>query len=181
MKQSEYATLVVSIKGLQDGKYPVELSAEAEKIEYIFPEFTGTLTVEGILRKHGKRFLFDLTAVVPARLLCDVSGEEYQEIVTATLSLEYVADTHLALLKADDNDGEPPFYIRDDATSINITDEIRQELVVMLPLKRISPKYRDKEFIDVFPDFAEQAEKEAAHEANVDPRWAALQSIKFDT
>jgi hypothetical protein len=67
--------------------------------------------------------------------------------------------------------------------SINITDEIRQELGVMMPLKRISPKYRGKELSDIFPSFADDDDKTISttnQEQPLDPRWAALQSIKFE-
>jgi hypothetical protein len=179
MKQPENATLVISIKGLADGKYPVELSsAHVQQIEHIFPECTGMLTVRGSIRKHGKRFLLELVAEIQARFLCDVSGEEFEDIVVAEFSLEYIADTHLALLKADEEDREPPYYIRDDDTNIDITDEVRQELAVRLPLKRISPKYRDREFTDIFPSHADSASAVTA--PTPDDRWAALKNISFD-
>lgn len=183
MKKPENAVLIVSIKGLTDGKYPIELTARAEEIEYMFPEFVGELVIKGTLRKHDKRYLFDITASAPAQFICDVSGEEFEEVITAECSLEYISNTHLALLQADAADIEPPFYIRDDDTSINITDEIRQELGVMLPLKRISPQYRDKDFTDVFPEFANDGKSAstATTEQPLDPRWAALQNIKFDS
>ncbi len=185
MKKLDYDSLIVSIKGITDGKYPVEVNAIAERIQDIFPEFRGELQATGTLRKYGKRYLFDLTATATAHLLCDMSGEDFEEQITAHCSLEYIADTHLALMQEDSsNDREPPFYIRDDNTSIDITEEIRQELAVMLPLKRISPAYRDKEFDEVFPEFAAQTTDEISSAADdepaLDPRWAALKSIKFD-
>jgi hypothetical protein len=178
MKQPENATLVVSIKGLVDGKYPVELVAPIQQIEHIFPEFTGELKITGMLRKHGKHFLLDLVAETKAQLLCDVSGEEFEETIVAECSVEYIANTQLALLKMEDADREPPFYIRDDETNIDITDDIRQELAVRLPLKRVSPKYRDKEFTDVFPHYADNPNTE--NTPKLDDRWAALKKISFD-
>ena len=52
--------------------------------------------------------------------------------------------------------------------------EVRQELAVNLPLKRTAPKYRDKDFADIFPQYAETESQE------IDPRWAALKAIKFN-
>jgi Large ribosomal RNA subunit accumulation protein YceD len=186
MKQSAHTALLISIKGLADGKHPVELSVPVEQIENISPEFTGMLTVTGTVRRYGKRFLLELTAETHAELLCDVSGEEFEETVVAECSLEYISNTQLALLKSDDADIEPPFYIRDDETKIDITDEIRQELAVRMPLKRVSPKYRDKDFADIFPDYAENSGIEAATKlgtaspSSLDDRWAALKNISFD-
>ena len=180
MKQPENATLVVSIKGLVDGTYPVELVAQVQQIEHIFPEFTGELRITGTLRKYGKRFLFDLTARTSAELLCDVSGEEFTETIVAECSLEYIANTQLTLLKTEDADREPPFYIRDDEPNIDITEEIRQELAVSVPLKRVSPKYRDKEFMDIFPHYADNLSTSTEAAPKVDDRWAALKNISFD-
>lgn len=188
MKKPTYENLLVSIKGITDGKYPVEVCANAERIQDIFPEFYGELQVTGTLRKYGKRYLFDLIVTAATHLQCDISGEDFEESITAHCSLEYIADTHLALMQEDSSDDkEPPFYIRDDSTSIDITDEIRQELAVMLPLKRISPAYRDKEFGEVFPEFAMQTmsvhvgtNSTPSSEPPLDPRWAALKSITFD-
>lgn len=166
--------LIISIKGLTDGMYPVEASAQCSDIEYIFEEFFGAITVLGTLRKHGKRYLLDLHAEAPAKLVCDVSGEEFEEIIDATFALEYIANTMLANLHADRSDAEPPFYIREDDMTIDISGEVRQEMAVNLPLKRIAPKYRDKDFADIFPQYAETESQD------IDPRWAALKAIKFD-
>ncbi|MCU0426300.1 MAG: DUF177 domain-containing protein [Candidatus Kapabacteria bacterium] len=174
--------VIVSIKGLTDGKYPVEAAEEVSAMEYVAPEFFGTVSITGTLRKHGKRYLMDISAQAPAKLLCDVSGEEFEETIQASFSLEYIANTMLANLNADKTDLEPPFYIREDDTTIDITDEVRQELSISLPMRRIAPQYRDKDFEQVFPQFSENAAKTNADgEPETDPRWAALKSIKFDT
>jgi hypothetical protein len=47
-------------------------------------------------------------------------------------------------------------------------------------MRRIAPQYRTKEFIEIFPAFAEH-QPETTNEGGIDPRWAALQSIKFDS
>jgi uncharacterized metal-binding protein YceD (DUF177 family) len=86
----------------------------------------------------------------------------------------------LANLNADKTDTEPPFYIREDDTTIDLSDEVRQELAISLPMRRIAPQYRTKEFIEIFPAFAEH-QPETTNEGGIDPRWAALQSIKFDS
>ena len=172
--------LIISIKGLVDGKYPVEASADCSEIPYIFEEFVGTVSIKGTLRKHGKRYLFDISAQAPAQLICDISGEDYMETITTEFSLEYIANTMLANLNADKGDVEPPFYIREDDTAIDLRDEIRQELAISLPMRRIAPQYRTKEFIEIFPAFAEH-KSETTKEQAIDPRWAALQSIKFDS
>jgi uncharacterized metal-binding protein YceD (DUF177 family) len=168
--------LTISIKGLTDGKYPIEATIDCSELPHISEEFFGTLSVRGTIRKHDKRYLLDLQAEVSARLFCDVSGEEYEEHIQAECSLEYVANTMLANLHTDRTDAEPPYYIREDDMTIDISDEIRQEMAINLPLKRVAPAYRDKEFSEVFPKYAEND----VVASDTDPRWAALKTITFD-
>jgi uncharacterized metal-binding protein YceD (DUF177 family) len=175
--------LTVSIKGLADGKYPVEMSAECRDVENMFIDFFGLLTVTGTLRKYRKRHILELHAEADAMLICDVSGEEYVQSIETDFLLEYIADTHLAVIQSEKSDVEPPFYIRDDDTSIDITDEIRQEMAVRLPLKRVAPAYRGKEFSEIFPNHSADITEDAGAATDdkpTDPRWAALKNISFD-
>ena len=171
--------LLISIKGLSDGAYPIEESVECYAIENFFEEFFCVIRVAGTLRKHGKRYIIQATASAKARLLCDISGEEYDEDVVADFSLEYVADTTIANLHYGTLDAEQPYYIREDDLQIDISDELRQELAVHLPLKRVAPQYRGKDFTEIYPDYSADAAASST-DTPIDPRWAALQSISFD-
>ncbi len=176
------ALLSISIKALQDGKYPVHLSAEASMLDGMFPEFTGEVAVHGTLQKLGKRYILQLRAECDAELVCDLSGEQFIERVTPELTLSYVANTHLFLEQIHDADPIQPYYIREDDMAIDITDEVRQELAVNLPLKRVAPQYRNKTLGDIFPEFdadTEQSNSTPSEMHGIDPRWAALGNISF--
>jgi uncharacterized metal-binding protein YceD (DUF177 family) len=170
-------SLIISIKGLQDGKYTVSASAECEYVEGMFPEFFGTIRVSGNIQKLAKRYILMLRAECQARMLCDVSGEEFTEPISTELTLNYIANTHLFLEQMDDPDPEPPLYIREDDTVIDITEEVRQELAVHLPVKRIAPQYRETSFGEIYPDY--DADASASGSQDIDPRWAALKGISF--
>jgi uncharacterized metal-binding protein YceD (DUF177 family) len=170
--------LNISIKGLSDGKHPIELSTDAAEVADMFAEFTGEITVQGEVQKLGKRYILTGTALCEARLVCDMSGEEFTERITAPLSLNYVANTNLFLEQMDDSDPVQPYYIREDDVMIDITEEVRQELALSLPLKRIAPQYRDKDFSVLHPEYdAESSNTTSSKE--MDPRWAALKNINF--
>jgi uncharacterized metal-binding protein YceD (DUF177 family) len=172
--------LGISIKSLSDGKYPVNISTDAAQVADMFPEFTGSVVVTGDLQKLGRRYIFTGTASCDAHLLCDMSGEEFTERINAPLALNYVANTNLFLEQMDDPDPEPPYYIREDDVTIDITEVIRQELAVNLPLKRVAPAYRDKEFATLHPQYdAEASNSDDSKE--IDPRWAALKNINFSS
>jgi uncharacterized metal-binding protein YceD (DUF177 family) len=171
--------LLISIKGLVDGSYPIEETVECSAIEGCFEEFFGVVHVSGTLRKHGKRYIIQVKASAKARLICDISGEEYEEDIVADFSLEYVADTTIANLRHGTLDAEQPYYIREDNLQINISDELRQELAVHLPLKRVAPHHKGKDFSEIYPDYSAEAVASLTDKP-IDPRWAALQFISFE-
>lgn len=168
--------LTIFIRGLENGTHSVDLSTPVEEIPYIFPEFYGSVVVKGELQKLANKYFFTGTAVCSARLLCDVSGEEYTEEVKVDLHLHYIANTDMYLLKRDDPDQEQPYYIRDDDKEISIAEEVRQELAVQLPMKRVAPAYRDKDFHDIHPSTSADS---SPTEDGGDERWAKLKDIRF--
>lgn len=167
----------LSIKGLSDGKHEIEIHADVSDIPEIFPEFIGSIRLMGLVQKIGKRYIITAQVECKALLVCDRSSEEYEEFIVAPLQLTYIANTDLYLEQQDREEAEQPYYIREDATKISIGEEVRQELAVNLPLKRIAPAYRDKSLGDLYPGI--DAETSASSKDEPDDRWAALKNISF--
>ena len=90
-----------------------------------------------------------------------------------------MADTHHVFgdIDAERNEDSQVIPIREDATVIDITDEVRQELMVHLPMRRVAPKYRDKELTELFPEL-EGRDAEAPQPDVVNDQWAALRKLK---
>lgn len=173
--------LKIQIKGLSDGTSSVELSEQTENIEGLFPEFFGEVTFSGTLQKVGNRFLVDGWLASAARLRCDVSTEMFNEQIRAKLAVHYVADTDLYHLHKNDVDPVQPYYIHEDESHLDITEEVRQELALNLPMKRIAPSYRDRKLEELYPflNAAENDDSEQQGAEPVDERWAALKNITF--
>lgn len=169
--------LTIFIRGLENGTHPVDLSMPAKDIPYMFPEFYGDVTVKGEMQKLGNKYFIVASAECPARLLCDISGEEYTENVEVPLRLHYIANTDMYLLRKEDADGDQPYYIHEDDKEIDITDDVRQELVVHLPMKRIAPAYRDKNFEEIHPSASSTDTSDSG--GMEDERWAKLKNLRF--
>ena len=169
--------LTIYIRGLEDGVHPVNLSTPAEEIPYLFPEFSGNVAFKGEIQKLGNKYFISGVAECTARLVCDRSGEDYSEVIETPISLTYIANTDMYLLKREEPDPEQPYYIHEDDKEIDITDEVRQELAIHLPMKRIAPAYRDKDIDDLYPSagIADKADEEQVE----DERWAKLKNIRF--
>ena len=166
------SALAIRIQGLRDGQYSVFLTAPAESIANMAPEFFGTVTVTGTLEKVGRRYTFIGVARCQALLVCDRTLEEYTEWIEADIEVAYLADTDLYLLRqGEQRDRTYELQvIREDDTHIDLAEEVRQELAVHLPMKRIAPAYRDVPFEELYPQYA-------APPAPEDDRWAPLRQL----
>jgi uncharacterized metal-binding protein YceD (DUF177 family) len=168
----------IPLAGLTDGTHSIQLSTPVTEIPFMAPEFIGVATFEGSLVRNGSRILLRGTAHGDAQLFCDRSLEDFIEPIDVEYQRTVVVDTARTAREDanDDDDESQPLVVREDDRYIDITDDIRQELMVHLPMRRIAPQYRDAELEDVFPQLQQREE-----DAPVDERWAQLQQLRRTT
>lgn len=167
--------ILVQIQGMQDGRATFDITVPASDIPDIPTEFHSDVRVVGTVARSGRRFRIDCDVTTMATLVCDRSLEEYDEPMGVALSLSYVIDNEAAIRREPDevdDDGSIP--LREDAKVIDMSDEVRQELVVHLPMRRVAPQYRDKEINEIFGDL----DKAENHDVENDDTWAALRGIQ---
>jgi len=143
--------LNISILGLEDGEHDCSATCDAQSIPDMFPEFKGVVNVKGKIKKQGKRLMLTATASAIAHLICDVSGEEFEQSIEAPVHLVFRMDSQLFSLKGNDHDGDE-ILLRDDEEQLDITDEVRQELAIHLPMKRVAPEYAHTSFEALHPE-----------------------------
>ncbi len=177
-RKRKSGTLVIELQGMQPGKQPVYAETLASDIPDMFPEFIGTVAVSGTVEKFEDQYIFTLEARCLARLVCDRSNEEYEEEITVPIALTFIKNSELYAQQKEEVDPEPPFYIHEDAKFVDITDYVRQELALHLPMKRVAPQYRDKDLEEIFPFL--KRDDAAASEPLIDERWSALKNLKFN-
>ncbi len=166
------STLAIRIQGLRDGHYDIVLSAPVESIADMAPEFFGEIFLVGTLEKVGRRYTFSGTARCQAHLICDRTLEHYTEWIEASIEVAYLADTDLYLLRQGERRDRTyeVQLIREDDTYIDLAEEVRQELAVHLPMKRVAPQYREIPFEQLYPQYA-------ATPAGEDDRWRPLREL----
>lgn len=175
----------IQIHGLSDGEHTFEISELASKIPHISAEFDSIINVTGVVKKLGKRIQVNAIAATDATLVCDRSLEEFTEKISITLSLQYTLDNTLAALQhkqvEDIEDGQTR-AIREEQKFIDISEDIRQELMLALPMRRIAPQYRDVDLDKVFPGVSVRAESDSLDSTKLDVDlegpWAALKKLK---
>jgi uncharacterized metal-binding protein YceD (DUF177 family) len=181
-------TMKIRIQGLAEGKHTIHEQRDSSAIDGMFSEFFGVVILHGLLQRIKSQFVFRCTVECSAHLVCDRSGEEFEERIAVPLTITCIADTERFLLQQKEFDPEPPLYVRTDDKFIDLTDEVRQSLALALPMKRVAPQYRDMDFEDILHTTHEDADESFNEEPRestqkhfvADERWSALRNIKFD-
>lgn len=169
--------LKIFIQGLKNGEYPIEAECEAKAVMTDYDEFIDNIKLTGSMKILGNRYALNIKAECNAKLVCDISLNEYIENITCEIRLSYLADEELFRYgQGSDIANAEARLLHPDDKFIDVTEEVREELVVNLPMKRISPEYRDKSLAELYPDLA-GGNNQAPLE---DDRWKDLKKIRFN-
>lgn len=178
--------LKILVKGIKDGEYDIDISSPVEEIEGFFPEFFGEVRFRGKLRIVGKRYAVEGIAECEAHLVCDLSMEEYTETISVHISSSFYANNELYYASkgiSEELRETSEHIIHEDDKYIDISEDVRQELAIHLPMKRIAPKYRGKSFEDIYPQYSADAPKKKSKSKKpeeIDERWSELKKLKFN-
>ncbi len=168
------------IQGLSDGAYDIEEKAASKSIPGISNEFFGDIILTGKLQKIGSRYTFRGAARCMAKLICDRSLKEFEEEISAHIEISAIAHARLTDL-TDETDSDDNKIISEEDKHIDITRDVREELTVNLPMKRVSPEYADKEFEESFPEYSARYSKRIKkNKGEIDERWEALKKINLN-
>ena len=166
----------IFIQGMNDGQSDVDLNFPVSSVPELNKEFFGDIHIEGILRKLGNRYSLEVDVSCKAKLICDRSLEEYEDEITGKLKLSFISDA--TLLKMNDNKvSDEEIIISSDDKNIDITNEVKEILIINIPMKRIAPQYRRKDFEELFPQYASKTIKD---DDIIDERWEVLKNLKIN-
>jgi len=172
--------LKILVKGIKDGEYDIDISSPVNEIEGFFPEFFGDVRFRGKLRILGKRYTVEGIAECEAHLVCDLSLEEYTETISVQISSSFYANNELYFSMkgiSEELRETPEHIIHEDDKYIDISEDVRQELAIHLPMKRIAPHYRGKSFEDIYPQFSANTTRKTKNK-EIDERWSVLQKLR---
>lgn len=147
--------LLLDTQNLTNGKHFVEVSGKADG-DQSNKYFEDTILVEGLLRVYNNRLILKGTAKSSAKLICDISLEEFKEVITAEINI-----TIFKGIKAESRTetDENTLYIAEEEKKVDITEIVMQELLVNIPMKKVAPKYRGKDIDDIYPQIKQNEKK----------------------
>lgn len=168
----------IFIQGMKDGQREIDLEIPVSNVPEFDDMFFGNIHIEGILRKLGNRFSLVIDISCKAKLICDRSLEEYEDEINGNLKLSFISDTTLLKLGGNSDNSEE-VIIRTDDKSIDITNEVKEILIVNIPMKRIAPQYRRKNFEELYPEYSSKSAETETFDG-IDERWEVLKNLKLN-
>ena len=120
----------INISNLSQGTHEYDLSKEAVELE-LQENFVGDVAAHVMLEKSSRQILLRARVVAHASFQCDRCLDEFKKEISPAFQLVYVWDVqeHSA---APDEDIRP---LRPDTNMIDISDAVRDSVLVAVPLK----------------------------------------------
>ncbi len=143
--------LLLNAQGLSNGKHYIEISGIADG-EFKSDIIDSEVFIEGSLRVYNDRIILNGKAWTSAKLICDLSLEVYREKIEAEISINVIKGMKEEYRTEVD---ENIIYIGEEEKNANITEIVVQELLVKVPMKKVSPKYIDKDIEEIYPEIKE--------------------------
>jgi uncharacterized protein len=161
--------LRIPIAGLADGLHVQALRVDAADLD-LDPAAFADVALDLRLDVAGRRILaaFDVRAV--ATLECDRTGVLYAQPVSGSHTVLFVPPDRLPP-EAEDDD---LFPLADAAAEIDLTEPVRDTLLLALPLRRVAPGAEEAE---IATSFGAPTDAEGRP---VDDRWDALRRLRGD-
>jgi uncharacterized protein len=160
--------LTVDITSLSSGIHQLEMTPSPETAD-LDPTTFEEVRVEAELQCHRDRILVTLQATATAELTCDRTLQPYEQPVEGQYSVLFGPPSMVGQ-EGEEFDEVRPLDPSD--REIDLTDVVRDTLLLALPQRQIAPGAEDE------PLDREFGAPEEEEETPVDPRWSELQKLR---
>lgn len=154
----------IDIKALKPGIHEFEWSLDAESLD-IDPAMFRDIELYVRLDYHASRIFVSIQADSIARLTCDRTLVEFDQELHGEYTILFSGPEFFEGVEEDDEDIR---LLTPDMEEIDLTDSVRDTILLSLPHRRIAPGAEDKEIPLQFGEPGETA---------IDPRWEALRGL----
>lgn len=162
--------LSIDTAHLPTGLHEMTLTPSAEDVE-LDPEVFSDLSVEIRLDHEDERDLIAFTARATATLECDRTLKPFDQTVSGSYAVLFVLPEHLDRFTSDDtSDDVRP--LPESGDPLDITEPVRDTLLLALPTRRVAPGAEDEELQVQFGALTD------SDGDPMDPRWEALKKLR---
>lgn len=156
---------------LPPGLHEMTLTPSAEEVN-LDPEMFDDITVEIRLDHEQERDLIAFTARATATLECDRTLVPFQQRVKGTYAVLFVLPEHLDRYTGNAADNDDVRALPEPGIELDITDPVRDTLLLALPTRRVAPGAEDEDLPVTFGALTD------ADGNTIDPRWDALKKLR---
>ena len=162
--------LTIDITSLSTGIHHLELAPSADQVN-LDPSTFGDIQVDVVLQYHRDRILVKLHATATAELTCDRTLEPYEQDIEDAYNVLFGPPS---MVGQEGEEFEEVRPLDPSDREIDLTDVIRDTLLLAVPQRRIAPGAEDEPIAREFGAVEDEADKEES----VDPRWSDLKDLK---
>jgi uncharacterized protein len=120
----------IQIGGLSEGEHPFQFEASSSEVGLTEGSF-GEVTVKGVIEKTGSQFALSADVTTTGRFSCDRCTAEFQLPLSTSYRMYYVTATE----EGADVDPDELQILPQGTGSIDIADDVRQTILLVVPLK----------------------------------------------
>lgn len=161
--------LTIDITSLSTGIHHLELAPTVDQVN-LDPSTFEDIQVDVVLQYHRDRILVKLHATATAELTCDRTLQPYEQDIEGAYNVLFGPPSMVG------QEGEEFEEVRPLSPSdreIDITDIVRDTLLLAIPQRQIAPGAEDEPITREFAPPDEEADEET-----IDPRWSDLEKLK---
>lgn len=160
--------LHIDITALDPGAHHVTLEPKAGAVD-LDPETFRDIHVDALLHVQRERILVAFEAHATAQLLCDRTLRAFDQPVDGTYAVLFAPP---GTPKREHGDEEEVRELLPSDRTIDVTDVVRDTLLLAVPRRKVAPGAEDEEIETRFG--------EAEGKEQIDPRWEALRALRSD-
>ncbi len=161
--------LSVDLSPLDEGAHELTFSPTAEDIG-LDPDVFSKIALDLRLDVAERRVLASLDVRAVATLECDRTLVMYQQPVRGDHSVLFLPSEQIS----PDSEDDTLQLLPETESELDLTDAVRETLMLSLPLRRVAPEAEDAEITTFF------GEQEMLDGTPVDDRWDALRKLRHD-
>lgn len=162
--------LTVDISSLPTGIHHLEFAPSATEVD-LDPTTFEDIRVDVELQYHRDRILVKLDARARAELTCDRTLQAYEQPVEGHYNLLFGPP---AMVGQEGEEFEEVRPLHPSDQEIDLTDVVRDTLLLALPQRRVAPGAEEESIAREF------GAPEDDEEEPVDPRWSELRKLRDD-
>ena len=161
--------LTIDITSLSTGIHHLEFSPSAGQVN-LDPSTFENIALDVILQYHRDRILVKLHATATATLTCDRTLQKYEQDIEGGYNVLFGPPS---MVGQEGEEFEEVRPLDPSDREIDLTDVVRDTLLLAIPQRKIAPGAEDEPITREFGAVEEDSDDEP-----VDPRWSDLKELK---